>query len=83
MPEIAVLIQVTHVTGIVPATTYMQRGLFKIIEIALHDHVAPDQNLAVFTCGAFLSGLVMFNPYLNPVEWQSNTSLLVRALGIA
>ena len=83
MPEIAVLIQVAHVAGIVPAMTYMERGLLKIIEIALHDQVALDQNFAAFSYTAFLSGLVMFNPYLNPVEWQSNTSLLVSSLGIA
>ena len=83
MPEIAVFIQVAHVAGIVPATTDMQGSLLKIVEVALHDHVALDQYLAVFTRSAFLAGLIMLYPNLDPGEWQSNASLLVSALGIA
>ena len=61
MPEIAVLVEIAHVAGIVPAVADVQGGLLEVVEIALHDAVALDQDAAVLAPAAFFAGGVVFD----------------------
>ncbi len=49
MPEVAIFVYITHISGIIPSTADMQGGLLKIIEISFHYTVAFNKNPAVFS----------------------------------
>ena len=65
MPEKTVRIDIAHIAGIVPAAADMQGGLLEVIEIALHDVVALDEDPAVLAGTAGFAGLVVLDADLD------------------
>jgi len=65
VPEVTILVNITHISSIIPASANVQGGLLKVIEIPLHHIVPFDQYPAVFARSTFFAGLVVLNSDLN------------------
>ncbi len=74
MKKIAVLIHITHVTGIVPSVHNTLRCKFGIAQVAFHHQVSFDQDLSHLTGFTLFAGFQVLNFYLHIGDHLSDTS---------
>ena len=82
VPEIAILIEVAHISGVIPALANVQGGLFKIVVVAQHDVVAFDQDAAIFSRAALLAGFVVLDADLYAGNGLTNAARAIAARNI-
>ena len=74
MPKISVLINESHIAGIIPSVDDAFCGEFRIAQVSLHHQVPFYHDFTHFPGLTFLSGLQVFDAYLHIGNYLSYAS---------